>query len=90
MVTRTPTRTVPDRDAFADAAEVFQLLSTPGRLHLLWLLSNDEVDVTPWSTPSEAPKRGSASTWPSYAWPAGSTDDETDDESSTTWSTPTS
>ena len=42
------------------------------------------------STPSEAPKRGSASTWPSYAWPAGSTDDETDDESSTTWSTPTS
>jgi DNA-binding transcriptional ArsR family regulator len=46
MVTRTPTRTVPDRDAFADAAEVFQLLSTPGRLHLLWFLSNDEVDVT--------------------------------------------
>jgi len=36
----------PDPDAFADAAEVFQLLSTPGRVHLLWLLSGDEVDVT--------------------------------------------
>ena len=36
----------PDRDVLTDAAEVFQLLSTPGRLHLLWLLSNDEVDVT--------------------------------------------
>ena len=45
-MTHTPTRTAPDRDAFADAAEVFQLLSTPGRLHLLWFLSNDEVDVT--------------------------------------------
>src|SRR5665647_2234865 len=45
-MTRTPSRTVPDRDAFADAAEVFQLLSTPVRLHLLWFLSNDEVDVT--------------------------------------------
>jgi DNA-binding transcriptional ArsR family regulator len=30
----------------ADAAEVFQLLSTPGRLHLLWLLSNQEADVS--------------------------------------------
>lgn len=36
----------PDRDVLVDAAEVFQLLSTPGRLHLLWLLSNQEVDVT--------------------------------------------
>ena len=45
-MTGTSSRTVPDRDAFADAAEVFQLLSTPGRLHLLWFLSNDEVDVT--------------------------------------------
>jgi DNA-binding transcriptional ArsR family regulator len=36
----------PDRDVLADAAEVFQLLSTPGRLHLLWLLSTEEVDVT--------------------------------------------
>ena len=36
----------PDRDVLIDAAEVFQLLSTPGRLHLLWLLSNQEVDVT--------------------------------------------
>ena len=44
----------------------------------------------PWSTPSEAPKRGSASILPSCAWPAGSRDDETDDASSTTWSTPTS
>jgi DNA-binding transcriptional ArsR family regulator len=29
-----------------EAAEVFQLLSAPGRLHLLWLLSTDELDVT--------------------------------------------
>src|SRR5665647_2351301 len=36
----------PDQDALDDAAEVFQLLSAPGRLHLLWILSNDEVDVT--------------------------------------------
>ena len=36
----------PDREVLVDAAEVFQLLSTPGRLHLLWILSNDEVDVT--------------------------------------------
>jgi DNA-binding transcriptional ArsR family regulator len=43
---RTARRTTPDRDAFADAAEVFQLLSTPGRLHLLWLLSNHEADVS--------------------------------------------
>jgi DNA-binding transcriptional ArsR family regulator len=39
-------RTAPDRDVLDDAAEVFQLLSAPGRLHLLWVLSNDEVDVT--------------------------------------------
>src|SRR5450759_2285112 len=45
-MTHTPTQTIPDRNAFADAAEVFQLLSTPVRLHLLWFLSNDEVDVT--------------------------------------------
>jgi DNA-binding transcriptional ArsR family regulator len=40
------TGTAPDRDVLEDAAEVFQLLSAPGRLHLLWLLSKDEVDVT--------------------------------------------
>ena len=45
-MTATSSRTDPDRDAFADAAEVFQLLSTPGRVHLLWLLSSDEIDVT--------------------------------------------
>jgi DNA-binding transcriptional ArsR family regulator len=45
-MTHPPTQTIPDRNAFADAAEVFQLLSTPGRLHLLWYLSNDEVDVS--------------------------------------------
>jgi DNA-binding transcriptional ArsR family regulator len=45
-MTSTHIRTAPDRDAFADAAEVFQLLSTPARLHLLWFLSNDEFDVT--------------------------------------------
>jgi len=45
-MTHAPTHTAPDRDAFADAAEVFQLLSAPGRLQLLWFLSNDEVDVT--------------------------------------------
>jgi len=36
----------PDKDVLSDAAEVFQLLSTPGRLHLLWILSTGEVDVT--------------------------------------------
>jgi DNA-binding transcriptional ArsR family regulator len=45
-MTRTPSRTTPDRDVLVDAAEVFQLLSAPGRLHLLWLLSKDELDVT--------------------------------------------
>lgn len=45
-MTATSSRTDPDRDAFAGAAEVFQLLSTPGRVHLLWLLSSDEIDVT--------------------------------------------
>lgn len=39
-------REAPARDVLDDAAEVFALLSAPGRLHLLWLLSNDEVDVT--------------------------------------------
>ena len=39
-------RTAPQPDVLADAAEVFQLLSTPGRLHLLWLLSNQEADVS--------------------------------------------
>ncbi|MGZ6869247.1 MAG: ArsR/SmtB family transcription factor [Frankiaceae bacterium] len=36
----------PDPEVLVDAAEVFQLLGTPGRLHLLWLLADDEVDVT--------------------------------------------
>jgi len=45
-MTQTPSHGAPDRDALDDAAEVFQLLSAPGRLHLLWILSNDEVDVT--------------------------------------------
>jgi len=36
----------PAQDVLADAAEVFQLLSTPGRLHLMWILSMGEVDVT--------------------------------------------
>ena len=35
----------PARDVLDDAAEVFTLLSSPGRLHLLWILSNDEVNV---------------------------------------------
>ena len=39
-------RPTPDRAVLADAAEVFQLLGSPGRLHLLWILSDDEVDVT--------------------------------------------
>jgi DNA-binding transcriptional ArsR family regulator len=38
--------TAPARDVLDDAAEVFQLLSAPGRLHLLWVLSNEEVDVS--------------------------------------------
>jgi DNA-binding transcriptional ArsR family regulator len=45
-MTRMPNRTAPDRDVLVEAAEVFQLLSAPGRLHLLWLLSKDELDVT--------------------------------------------
>ena len=36
----------PARDVLDDAAEVFALLSAPGRLHLLWILSTHEVDVT--------------------------------------------
>ena len=36
----------PDPEVLVDAAEVFQLLGTSGRLHLLWLLADDEVDVT--------------------------------------------
>jgi DNA-binding transcriptional ArsR family regulator len=44
-MTRTPSRKTPDQDVLDDTAEVFQLLSAPGRLHLLWILSNDEVDV---------------------------------------------
>lgn len=36
----------PPRDVLDDAAEVFALLSAPGRLHLLWILSTHEVDVT--------------------------------------------
>ena len=39
-------RTAPDREVLSEAAEVFKLLSTPGRLHLLWLLSNQEADVS--------------------------------------------
>jgi DNA-binding transcriptional ArsR family regulator len=30
----------------AAAADTFDLLSVPGRLHLVWLLSDDESDVT--------------------------------------------
>jgi DNA-binding transcriptional ArsR family regulator len=41
-----PSPAVPEREVLDDAAEVFALLSAPGRLHLLWILSNDEVDVT--------------------------------------------
>ena len=36
----------PARDVLDDAAEVFALLSAPGRLHLLWILSTHELDVT--------------------------------------------
>jgi len=45
-MTRTPNHTAPDRDVLDDAAELFKLLSTAGRLHLLWILSDDELDVT--------------------------------------------
>src|SRR5665647_3177346 len=45
-MTHSPSPAAPDRDVLDDAAEVFGLLSTPVRLHLLWFLSNDEVDVT--------------------------------------------
>jgi DNA-binding transcriptional ArsR family regulator len=45
-MTHRKSTTAPSRELFTDAAEMFQLLSTPGRLHLLWLLSTNEVDVT--------------------------------------------
>ena len=45
-MTHTSSHTAPDRDVLEGAAEVFQLLSAPGRLHLLWILSSDEADVT--------------------------------------------
>jgi len=45
-MTDTPGPTAPDRDVLDEAADLFGLLSAPGRLHLLWILSNDEVDVT--------------------------------------------
>jgi len=41
-----PTPRSPSDATLADAAEVFQLLATPGRLHLLWLLADGEYDVT--------------------------------------------
>lgn len=45
-MTRTPNHTAPDRDVLDDAAELFNLLSAAGRLHLLWILSDNELDVT--------------------------------------------
>ena len=45
-MTDTPSRSAPDHDVLDEAAGVFQLLSAPGRLHLLWLLFNNEVDVS--------------------------------------------
>jgi len=45
-MTHTPSSMAPDRDVLEGAAGAFQLLSAPGRLHLLWILSSDEVDVT--------------------------------------------
>lgn len=45
-MTHTSRPATPERDVLLDAAEVFGLLSAPGRLHLLWILSSDEVDVT--------------------------------------------
>jgi DNA-binding transcriptional ArsR family regulator len=42
-----PTRTAGVTDAQLDAAAAtFDLLSVPGRLHLVWLLATDELDVT--------------------------------------------
>ncbi|RJL31935.1 ArsR/SmtB family transcription factor [Bailinhaonella thermotolerans] len=37
---------VPDREQLEQASAVFALLSDPTRLHLLWLLSEGEADVT--------------------------------------------
>ena len=45
-MTDTHVPAAPDRAALDDAAELFGLLSAPGRLHVLWILSNDEADVT--------------------------------------------
>ncbi len=36
----------PSEDQLAAASATFDLLSVPGRLHLVWLLSRDETDVT--------------------------------------------
>ncbi|GAA0934737.1 metalloregulator ArsR/SmtB family transcription factor [Nonomuraea longicatena] len=39
-------RPVPDRAQLDAASRVFALLSDPTRLHLLWLLSENEADVS--------------------------------------------
>jgi len=89
-MTGTSSRTAPDRDAFADAAEVFQLLSTPVRLHLLWFLSNDEVDVTTLVHAIGSTKAGVSQHLAKLRLAGWIEDDERDDTSSTESSTPTS
>ncbi|MFB9957023.1 hypothetical protein [Cellulomonas denverensis] len=88
-MTQPTSRDAPARDVLEDAAEVFALLSAPGRLHLLWILSNDEVDVTT-LVAAVGGTKVSASTWPSCAWPDGSTHAAMADACSTESPTPTS
>jgi DNA-binding transcriptional ArsR family regulator len=40
-----PSETSPDPHVLHEAAETFAMLSSPTRLHLLWLLSRHEYDV---------------------------------------------
>lgn len=38
--------TVPDAMVLAEAADTFAMLASPQRLHMLWLLSHQECDVS--------------------------------------------
>ena len=48
------TRQAPQPSDFAEAAETFALLATPTRVHLLWLLTHSEYDVTSLATAVDA------------------------------------
>ncbi|PYE18647.1 ArsR family transcriptional regulator [Williamsia limnetica] len=39
-------RVIPDADRLAAASETLRMLADPTRLHILWVLTTDEADVT--------------------------------------------